>query len=158
MVKKTLPWLAFISITLLIVVGIVSKDRLNQYLSNTMVNNAAPELINEEAAYIDSVFNYTKFSSNYDFTFLEFGAKGCVSCRKMEGVMDEVKQIYPNKVNVVFLNVLKQENKRLMNFFGVVYIPTQVLLNKSGEEYYRHTGFIGFDELSKRFESIENVK
>lgn len=65
----------------------------------------------------------------------------------MEGVMEEVKDAYPQKVQVVFLNILKPENQELMKYYGVAAIPTQVLLDNAGLEYFRHTGYISTEEL-----------
>jgi thiol-disulfide isomerase/thioredoxin len=151
MIRKILPWFVFVSLILLIIVGLASKDKLTQYLSNTMMKNAAPSILDSGAAYIDSAYNYSKNGLEYEMTFLEFGATGCVACRKMESVMEEVKLKYPNKVNVVFLNILKPENQTLMKYYGIAAIPTQVLLNKEGVEFYRHTGYIDTKYLSINF-------
>jgi thioredoxin 1 len=101
---------------------------------------------------IDSLYNYQANKEGYALTFLEFGAKGCVACRKMEFVMDDVRQTYPDKVKVVFLNILQTENQAMMKYYGVVAIPTQVLLDRNGEEFFRHTGYFSFDDLKKELE------
>ncbi len=79
------------------------------------------------------------------------GATGCISCRKMELVMKEVKEKYPETVNVRFYNVLLPENQEFMKFFGIAAIPTQVLLDPAGKEIFRHTGYFPFDELEQEF-------
>jgi len=43
--------------------------------------------------------------------------------------MAEIEVRYPKKVKVVFLNIMLPEGQDLMKFFGVVAIPTQILLN-----------------------------
>ena len=68
------------------------------------------ELTSSGEALVDSLYNYTKNGGTYEVTFLEFGSTGCPACKRMESVMDEVRQKYPEKVNVVFLNILKPEN------------------------------------------------
>ncbi len=70
----------------------------------------------------------------------------------MEGVMDEINHKYLKKVNVVFLNVVKPESQTLMKLYGIATIPSQVLLNKNGNEFFRYTGFISFKELESKFE------
>jgi thioredoxin 1 len=155
MIKKVLPWFVFISLILFVIIGLASKDKLNQYLSNTMVKHAALAIINKGDAFIDSAYNYSKNGLNFEITFLEFGATGCVACKKMENVMAEIKQQYPNKVNVVFLNILKPENQMLMRYYGIAAIPTQVLLTKDGKEYFRHSGFIATVDLTKEFKFYE---
>jgi len=51
---------------------------------------------------------------------------------------------------VVFLNILKPENQLLMKYYGIAVIPTQVLLDKEGEEFFRHSGFIFFDTFESK--------
>jgi thioredoxin 1 len=130
--------------------GLVSINKLNQYLSNTIVKNAALEIIFSGAAYIDSAFDFEKNGLSYQVSFLEFGANGCVTCSKMESVMAELEYTFPEKVNVVFLNILKPDNQMLMRYYGVAAIPTQILLDNKGKEFFRHYGFISTPELTKK--------
>lgn len=149
MKKRVLPWFVFISLILLIIIGLASRDKLNQYLSKSIVNNASPKTINLGDALVDSLYNYSANGEKYEITFLEFGATRCVACRKMESVLEEVKQKYSNKVNVVFLNILKPENQMLMKYYGIAAIPTQVLLDKNGKGFFRHTGYFSTADLEK---------
>ena len=96
-------------------------------------------------------FDYTKNDSTYQYTFLEFGAKGCVSCKKMEQVMKDIKDKYPRKVNVRFLNVSQAESQKLTQHFGISTIPTQVILDRHGKETFRHSGYISSEDLEKQF-------
>jgi thioredoxin 1 len=111
-----------------------------------MKEQAAPEIANSGAAYVDSTFNYTKNKQGYQVTFLEFGAN-CLACKRMESVMEEIRTKYPQTVNVVFLNILKPESQILMKYYGIASIPTQVLLNKDGKEFFRHTGYYSAEEI-----------
>lgn len=38
--------------------------------------------------------------------------------------MKEIKIKYPDKVNVLFINVMKKENKELVDYYGIATIPT----------------------------------
>ena len=147
MVKKILPWVVYVLLFGFIIIGYALKENMNDYLSKVMKAQAGSEIINSGSAYVDSTFNYTKNGLNYQLTFLEFGSTGCSSCKRMEKVMDEIRTKYPQNVNVVFLNILKPENQVLMKYFGVASIPTQVLLDKEGIEYFRHTGYFSTEEL-----------
>ena len=66
--------------------------------------------------------------------------------------MSELRAKYPQKVNVVFLNILLPENQNLMKYFGVVSIPAQVLLDKNGKEFFRHSGYYSSEDLIKEFD------
>lgn len=157
-IKKIFPWFVFISLFALVIIGFATKDKLNQFLSQSMVQNASPEIINSGDAIVDSLFNYKQNGLTYEITFLEFGSRGCTACKKMEKVMDEIRIKHSNKVNVVFLNILQPESQTLMKYYGIVAIPTQVLLNKKGEEFFRHTGYFSTQELTKKIISHGTIK
>lgn len=85
------------------------------------------------------------------YTFLEFGAVGCISCRKMETVMEDIRREFAGQVNVRFLNVSHQEAQEWTKFYGVATIPTQIIFDRNGREIFRHTGYISTEDLSKIF-------
>ncbi len=151
MIKKALPWIVFILLFALLIIGFSLKDNMNNYLSEIMQKQASPELTKSGNVLVDSLYNYSTNGLNYKITFLEFGAKNCSACKRMEEVMDEVRKKYPNNVNVVFLNILKPESQVLMKLYGIASIPTQILLDETGKEFFRHSGFISFMELEKQY-------
>ncbi len=69
--------------------------------------------------------------------------------------MEEIRNQYPDIVNVVFTNVRLKESKTIMDFFGVITIPMQVLLDKDGKEFYRHNGVLSLDVFSKILNQIQ---
>ena len=141
---------AFLVVSVLFFVLLIAfKDRLTKVASDMVKTQAGSEIQKSESAFVDSAYNYIKNGLSYEVTFLEFGAKGCSACKRMESVMNDIRAKYPNRVNVVFLNVMLPENQRLMKYFGVAAIPTQVLLNKEGKEYFRHTGYYSTKEIIK---------
>lgn len=158
MVKKILPWVVFIALFGLIIIGLALRDNMNNYLSKMMKEQAVPEIKTSGTTYVDTTFNYTKIGLSYQLTFLEFGATSCSSCKRLEKVMEEVKNKYPQTVNVVFMNVLKPESKTLMKYYGVASIPMQVLLDKNGIEFFRHYGYISADDLMQDFKLSTSEK
>jgi len=128
------------------------KGNLNNAASSIVLSQATPETISAVSAHIDSVYNYENNVKPYYITFLEFGSIGCSACKRMEKVLKEIQDFYPTKVNVVFINVTKKENNDLLKFYGIAVIPTQVLLNKTGKEFFRHSGYISTKELITHFE------
>lgn len=156
MIKKIIP-VFFISLfTIFLILGYTFKDKMNSYLSGKMKENISTDIVNATEASIDSLYNYEKNYSSFRITFLEFGSKGCVSCKRMEKVMEEIEALFPDEVNVVFHNVMLPENKKLMKFYGIVAIPSQILLNRSGKEVFRHTGYISTEKLSGEINKYRN--
>ena len=82
-------------------------------------------------------------------TFIELGSVNCVPCKMMQPIMDEIEKEYPNQVKVVFHDVWTDKGKPYAEKYGIRAIPTQIFLDKDGNEYFRHTGFFPKEELVK---------
>jgi len=150
--KKFFIWL-FLGICILFFVFLfVFKNKLNNVASTLVYAQLGENEKQNVSVSVDSLFNFEKNKLSYQITFLEFGSTGCSACKRMERVMKKIKDLYPTKVNVVFIHVTKKENHDLMRFYGIAVIPTQVLLNKTGKEFFRHSGYISAKELIAHFE------
>jgi thioredoxin 1 len=90
-------------------------------------------------------------------TFIELGAIGCIPCDMMKPIMKEIAEEYKGRVNVVFYNVWTPEGRPYAEKYRIRAIPTQVFLDKNGEEYYRHLGFFPKDDLI-RILQLKGVK
>ena len=121
----------------------------DRYVSEMMIKQVSPEMTHSGNALVDSLYNYSTNGLNYKISFLEFGSKGCSACKRMESVMEEIGSKYSTQLNVVFLNVSKPESQNLMKLYGIAVIPTQIILDRKGKEFFRHSGYISTDELEK---------
>ena len=121
---------------------IFHKD-IATYISQSKIEQLSANTKKSISDSIAQKYNYHHNGETYDYTFIEFGSTGCHSCRQMEEVME--------KVNVVFINLMEPESKRFFEYYGVATIPTQILLDRKGKEFFRHTGFYPADELSTHF-------
>jgi thioredoxin 1 len=74
-------------------------------------------------------------------TFVELGSDKCVPCRMMQPVLKSIQQKYGSQIRVVFYDVWKAEQKHFGKEYGVRVIPTQVFLDRTGKEFFRHEGF-----------------
>ena len=82
-------------------------------------------------------------------TFIELGSVRCIPCRKMEAVLDSIREKFPKDVEVIFYDVWTKEGKPFAKQYGVETIPTQVFLDENGKEYFRHIGYFEEAELIK---------
>ncbi len=147
MTRKIILWIVFGGMAVLMVVGFVKKDSMNRYISRLMKLEITPDIEIVGKTMVDSLYNYTKNGQFYEVTLLEFGSTGCVLCKKMEPVLDEIRSNEKIFTNVVFLHIMKQENLPLMKYYGISAVPMQILLDKQGNELFRNYGFISADEL-----------
>jgi thioredoxin 1 len=87
----------------------------------------------------------TKARKEGKAVMLEIGSVGCIPCEKMRPIMKKLSDNYKGKLEVIFVDI-KVDRKTASNF-GVYMIPTQVFLDKTGREFYRHIGFFPYEDI-----------
>jgi thioredoxin 1 len=90
-----------------------------------------------------------KKTTKYKVTFIELGSVRCIPCQQMQPVMKSIKEKYVNQVNVVFHDVWTPEGKPFATQYNIQAIPTQVFLDETGKEFFRHEGYFSEEELVK---------
>lgn len=151
MMKKYGTYLGIAVIVLLFAALALFRGDMVEYISDSRAAHMSADAKSALSEQLTARFDYRANGQSYTCTFLEFGSTGCSACRQMATVMESVRADYPNRVNVVFVNVTLPENQDMVNYFGIATIPTQVLLDRSGQEYYRHTGYIAAEDLAAHF-------
>ncbi|HUU05728.1 MAG TPA: thioredoxin family protein [Patescibacteria group bacterium] len=86
---------------------------------------------------------------NYLVTFVELGSVRCIPCKMMQPIMKDIEKDYAGQVKVVFHDVWTPAGEPFAQDYKIRVIPTQVFLDKEGEEYFRHEGFFPKEELIK---------
>lgn len=77
--------------------------------------------------------------------FLELGSVGCRPCDMMAPIIAELKKDYAGKLSVEFYDVRKDPAPAREH--GIRVIPTQIFLDRSGKEVFRHEGFLPKEEI-----------
>jgi thioredoxin 1 len=85
-------------------------------------------------------------------TMVEFGATGCIPCDMMQPILDNLREKYKDRLNVLFVHV--REQRILGARFGIRSIPVQVFFDGSGREAFRHVGFYPQNEVEKILASM----
>ena len=78
----------------------------------------------------------------------DFSAEWCPPCRDQKPIIHELEKELKGKVEVRIIDV--DQEKDLASRFDIKAIPTQVFLDKDGDELSRHTGFFSKDSLLNR--------
>ncbi len=86
-------------------------------------------------------------------TFIELGSVNCVPCQMMQPVMIELQNTFPTDVAVVFYDVWTPLGKPYADKYRIRVIPTQVFLDREGNEFFRHEGFFPLADILKVLES-----
>jgi thioredoxin 1 len=76
---------------------------------------------------------------------LDLGSVGCIPCRTMAPMLDELKATFAERLDVVFIDVRK--DPAAGERYGVRLIPTQIFFDADGRELSRHEGYYGREEI-----------
>jgi thioredoxin 1 len=83
---------------------------------------------------------------------VDLGAGKCVPCKLMKPVLDELKEQYKGKMDVVFIDVW--ENPKEAEKYGINIIPTQIFYDKDGKELFRHEGFFSKEDILAKWKEL----
>jgi thioredoxin 1 len=75
---------------------------------------------------------------------LELGSVGCIPCERMKPVMKKLSDNY-SELEVIFIDV--RRDRDAAQRFHVFGIPTQVFLDKNGNEFHRHVGYYAYEDI-----------
>jgi thioredoxin 1 len=133
----------FCCLTLLFFLSITSGCSRNEKKA------AGTETKKTSVQQVEKVKQETPQETNIKVTFIELGSVKCIPCKMMKPIIEEIEKEYGDQVKVIFYDVWTPEGKPYSQKYRIRAIPTQVFLDKDGNEYYRHTGFFPKDELIK---------
>jgi len=97
----------------------------------------------ENTTSVDS----TKDKQQPKVTFVELGSVNCIPCKMMQPVMDAIEEEFGSQIKVVFHDVWKDPAPGRK--YGIKLIPTQVFLDETGAEFFRHEGFFPKEDIEK---------
>ncbi len=83
---------------------------------------------------------------------IELGADKCVPCKMMAPILVELKKEYAGVFNVASVDVWK--NPDIGRKLGARVIPTQIFVDASGKELYRHEGFFSKKSILATWEHL----
>jgi len=131
----------------MLIICFFNKNKVYDFISEKMEEHVNTETTVTAKEFINTNYNYSNNDLNYEFTLLEFGSTGCKICKQMEGELNKIRRSKSKNINVVFLNTTYHENQILVTYYGIAAIPMQVLLDKNGNEIFKHYGFISAEDL-----------
>jgi len=84
---------------------------------------------------------------------VDLGADRCIPCKKMAPILEALREEYKGVVSVEIIDIWKDPDAG--KEYGIRVIPTQIFYNASGQEVYRHEGFLGREAILKKFAEME---
>jgi thioredoxin 1 len=86
----------------------------------------------------------------------DFGRGMCIPCIEMEKILGSIKGQYGNQIEVRMIMAEKDEG--MFREYKIMLIPTQVFLDASGKEVFRHIGLYPENELVAKLKELNFIK
>ncbi len=83
---------------------------------------------------------------------VDLGSDKCAQCKMMAPILDDLREEYAGRFDVLFIDVWKVENAA--KEYDVDVIPTQIFFAADGEELYRHVGFYSGQEILAKWDEL----
>ena len=83
---------------------------------------------------------------------LDLGSGTCIPCKMMEPVLEELRKEYAGRLRVDYIDV--RESADAVEMFEVKIIPTQIFFTASGEELFRHEGFMSKEAILAKWKEL----
>ncbi len=83
---------------------------------------------------------------------VDLGSDKCAQCKMMKPILDDLREEYAGRMDVLFLDVYKVEGAA--EKYGVDVIPTQIFLDAEGKELFRHVGFYSSQEILAKWAEL----
>lgn len=83
---------------------------------------------------------------------VELGSVTCVPCKMMASILEELRREQAGLFQVEFIDVARDRDAAAK--FGVRVIPTQVFLDGSGKELFRHEGFFPKEDILAKWKEL----
>ena len=88
--------------------------------------------------------------------FLQLSSSGCVTCRKMKPEVAKAISVFNEKSPVTIINIDVDSHSSLASQYAVSGVPTQVVIDKNGQEAFRNMGYMSFDNIKSVINRVTN--
>jgi len=76
---------------------------------------------------------------------IDIGRDTCVPCRMMAPILRELETEYKGRAVIRVINL--DEDPSAASRYGIYLIPTQIFIDGSGKEVYRHEGYLSKEAI-----------
>lgn len=83
---------------------------------------------------------------------VDVGADKCIPCKLMAPILEELKEEYTGRMDVMFVDAWKKPEEA--ERYGVQMIPTQIFYDTEGKELFRRSGFIGKEDILVKWQEL----
>ncbi len=79
-------------------------------------------------------------------------AELCTACRDMEPVLDEVKEVYGDRVFIQVIDIYARPGT--IRVYGISVVPALAIFDPEGKMHFKNEGVMSFTELTEVLDEI----
>lgn len=83
---------------------------------------------------------------------VDLGSDKCIPCKKMAPILESLSEEYRGSLVIEFIDVWKDPDAGKP--FEIRVIPTQIFIDASGQERFRHEGFMAKEAILEKWEEL----
>jgi thioredoxin 1 len=83
---------------------------------------------------------------------IDLGSKSCIPCKKMAPILDSLREEYKGRAEIIFIDT--REDRKAASEYKIAFIPTQVFIDTTGKEVFRHVGFFPADSITMQLKAM----
>lgn len=128
-----------------VITVVVSKKKENSQITGNNPQNSAVE--------IQSAGETGKLPR-----LVDLGSDKCIPCKMMAPLLEELNRDYTETFTVEIIDVF--QNPDAAKNYGISVIPTQIFLDGTGKELFRHEGYFPKEDILSKWRElgVEPVK
>ena len=83
---------------------------------------------------------------------MDLGAGTCIPCKMMAPILEELKEEYAGRFEVIFTDIHKNPDQA--DKYNIRVIPTQIFFDASGKELFRNEGFFSKEDILAKWAEL----
>ena len=135
-------------IALIVIVGIVIVIKQQ---GKNLNSEQAPTVNSQTSTKTESSAENLAEAGNMP-RLVDLGAGKCIPCKMMKPILDELREEYKGRFQVIFIDVW--ENPDEAKKHNINLIPTQIFYDSSGKELFRHEGFFSKEDILGKWKDL----
>ena len=141
--NKAIKIVIVLVLAAVVVAVIAVKQRGKSIGSESTVAASANTVTEDPLKNSENTFN-TEALGNLP-RLIDLGAGKCIPCKMMAPILEELKNEYKDKLQVILIDVW--ENPDGAKKYKINIIPTQIFYDAGGKELFRHEGFFSKEDI-----------
>jgi len=104
-------------------------------------------ILSEKPVEIDNLLADAKKENK--LVMLELSSTTCSTCRRMQPFLIDIADTYKDKLIIKTIHV--DERTDIARMFQVTSVPTQIFIDKEGNQYFKHIGYFSKENIIAKF-------